>query len=245
MNDVNTLFEDGLPGLGNVFLTLLIGLLIGLVYNVLKRIIIVSLGQGQSGVKWRTRLELIERVFWPALVVAVLMSLLISRPLVGLVISAIIVIAFFNPMRNFILGLIFKSGKTYTLGQRIKYLNQNGSIRAFNKLSLELELEDGAMLDIPYLNFSNSDVIRSSPKSGVLSHEFDIQVLKPCDIIRVKKEMHSHLLAMPYVLPAQKIVFEQLSENSTEYVLKVIIHGIDKEQMYEVESKFKRSFGAG
>ena len=51
-----------------------------------------------------------------------------------------------------------------------------------------------------------------------------------------------YLLSMPYVLPNQKIAIEHLSDEEQRYLIKVIIHGLDKQQMYVVEGKLKAIF---
>lgn len=50
---------------------------------------------------------------------------------------------------------------------------------------------------------------------------------------------------MPYVLPNQKITIEHLSDEDHRYLIKVIIHGLDKQQMYEVEVRLKAAFTKG
>ena len=94
----------------------------------------------------------------------------------------------------------------------------------------------------PYDTFSNAIVVRSSPKSGVLSHSIELAISKPCDIAQVKQSIHMFLLSMPYVLQNQKIAIEHLSDEEQRYLIKVIIHGLDKQQMYVVEGKLKAIF---
>lgn len=242
MNEMSGLLDRELPGAGLVIWTLLIGLLVGLTYTVLKRLFLTNHRTGSEAKTWRVRLEFIERLYWPVLIGACLISLISSRPLLGVVVSAVLLTVFLGPLKNFILGVIYRGGNTYSLGQRIRFESENGAIRAFNNLGIELELEDGSMLDIPYSKFSESTILRSSPRTGVLSHSIELCIAKPCDIEREKTILRRMLLAMPYVLPDQKINFEHLSDEADHYLMRVIIHGIDKGQMYAVESRLKASY---
>ena len=242
IDEMQQLLNNELPGYGNIIWTVFIGLLIGLAYRLFKRILLPALGYGRKAGQWRWRLEIIERLYLPFLTVAVLMSMLVSRPLVGVVITTILVLILYKPMKNYVLGVIYNAGNIYSIGQRISVSSQHGSIHSFNSLSLEMELDDGSMLDIPYDIFSNAIVVRSSPKSGVLSHSIELAISKPCDITEIKQSIHGSLLSMPYVLPNQKITIEHLSDEEHRYLIKVIIHGLDKQQMYEVEGSLKAIF---
>jgi hypothetical protein len=245
IDEMQQLLNNGLPGYGYVIWTLFIGLLLGLAYGLLKRILISALGHGRRARQWRWSLDIMERLYLPILALAVLVSILVSRPLVGVVIATILVVLLYKPMKNYVLGVIYHAGNIYSIGQRIIVRSQHGSIHSFNALSLEMELEDGSMLDIPYDIFSNAIVVRSSPKSGVLSHSIELAISKPCDIAQVKQSIRVSLFSMPYVLPNQKITIEHLSDEEHRYLIKVIIHGLDKQQMYKVEGRLKAIFTKG
>jgi hypothetical protein len=242
MSEMPNLFHNEFIGQSNIIWTIVVGLLIGLTYFLIKRIILPLLGYGRKAKQWRWRLYIIERLYFPVLGLAILISILISKPLVGVVLSAILVLVLYKPIVKYVLGLIYRIGKTYSIGQRILVEGQHGSIRSFNALSIELELEDGSMLDIPYDIFSHSKVVRSSPKSGVLSHSIELAIPKPCEIAQVKQSIQMHLLSMPYVLPNQKINIVHLADEELRYLIKVTIHGLEKQQMYAVETELKAIF---
>ncbi len=242
IDGMQQLFNNELPGYSYLIWTILIGLLIGLAYVVIKRILLPTIGQGRKARQWHLRLDIIERLYPPILTIAVLASILVSRPLVGIAVTTILVLLLYKPMKNYILGVIYHAGNIYSIGQRIIVQNQHGSIHSFNALSLGMELEDGSMLDIPYDIFSSNMVVRSSPKSGVLSHSIELSISKPCDIDQVKESIRVSLLSMPYVLPNQKITIEHLFDEEDRYLIKVIIHGLDKQQMYKVEGRLKAKF---
>ena len=245
IDEMQQLLNSELPGYGYVIWTVLIGLLISLAYGLFKRILLPALGHGRKVRQWRWRLEIIERLYLPILVLAVIVSILVSRPLVGVVVTTILVLVLYMPMKNYVLGVIYHAGNIYSIGQRISISSQHGSIHSFNTMSLEMELDDGSMLDIPYDIFSKAIVVRSSPKSGVLSHSINLSISKPCDIAEVKQSIHICLLSMPYVLPNQKITIEHISDEEHQYLIKVIIHGLDKQQMYEVEGRLKAIYTKG
>ena len=242
--EMQQLLNNEFSGFGYVIWTVLFGLLLGLSFGLIKRILLPALGHGRKSQRWRRRFDIIDRLYLPILAMAILVSILISSPLVGVVIATILVLMFYKPMKNYLLGVIYHGGNVYSIGQSISVRNQHGSIHSFNALSLEMELDDGSMLDIPYDIFSRTMVVRSSPKSGVLSHSIELSISKPCDIAQVKQSIRSSLLSIPYVLPNQKIAIEHLSDEENRYLIKVIIHGLDKQQMYEVEGRLKAIYSS-
>jgi mechanosensitive ion channel-like protein len=239
---MNGITYNQIPNFGLVIWTIIIGIAIAGAYIILKKIFLSSMAAGQTKQKWLGRMEYGEKLFWPVFIVSIGTSLIISQVIVGLALSLFLVTLLWKTINNYFLGLVYMAGSTYTVGQRIRYNNQQGTIRAFNNLTLEMELEDGESLDIPYSFFADTTIIRTSPQSGVLSHTMKLPVAKPCDLEIEKQRIKSMLLALPWVLPSQKIVFEHLEDEEDHFLIKVTIQGIDKNHMYKVENKIKSMY---
>ncbi len=245
MEEINELISPEL-GSNNTLLWVLIGgLVLAFIYSVLRKLLMPALGTGATREQWDKRLDFLQRVYWPGLVLLLGFILVHDRPVVGAVLFFFVTLIFWHPLRNFFFGILLRVGDTYKVGQRIVFKESRGVIKAFNPLGLEIELDGGGSMDIPYSSFNGESVIRTSPTSGVLSHGFRLTVHKPCDVEREKKRLRSILLSMPYVLPNQKIAFEHLGEDDASYSLKIIAHGLDQEQMFEVENALKQAYGNG
>jgi hypothetical protein len=241
-NEIQKMLSNEFPPYSPILWTIFIGLLTAIGYRLVKRLLIPVLAQKIKSQQLRLKLDIIETLFLPIFGLAILVSILISSPLIGIVVSTILLLIFYKPMRNYMLGIIYRAGNTYSIGQRVIVHSQQGSIVFFNTLSLEMALENGSMVDIPYDVFSDAIIVRSSAKSGVLSHTMELTIPKPCDIAQIKQSIRTYLLSMPYVLPNQKISIEHLSDEEHNYLIKIIIYGIEKQQMYEVEGKLKALF---
>lgn len=165
--------------------------------------------------------------------------MIIIQPIVGLSIGIFSTVVLWKPIHNYLLGLIYLAGKTYFVGQRIRYNNQLVTLKAFRNISIELELDDGELMDVPYHDFADSNIVRSSPQSGVLSHSMILSIPKPSILESEEERIKALLLSLPWVVPRHKIVFERLSEDLNQYTIKVIVHGIDKNHLHRVEYKIK------
>ncbi|GJM31527.1 MAG: hypothetical protein DHS20C18_05280 [Saprospiraceae bacterium] len=197
---------------------------------------------GPTQQKLLARVKYFEKLFWPVFIIFIGISLILSHIVVGLALCLFFAGVLWKTINNYFLGLIYMAGNNYTIGQRISYDNQKGTIKAFNNLTMEMELEGGESLDIPYSYFADTTIIRTSPQSGIMSHTINIPIAKPCDLEQEKQRVKSMLLALPWVLPNQKIVFEHIADEKDQYLIKVIVHGIDKSHMYKVETKFKSMY---
>jgi len=223
----------------NIIHILLIEGAIAFSYALIKRVMLIGLGEGLRSALWQWRFQLVEDIFLPIMTLILLISLTISLPLVGVVVAAILLMVFLKPLKNFISGLLYRIGDTYTIGQRIKIDGVEGAIRNFRPLSVELALEEGGILDIPYSRFTEATILRISANSGVLSHVIQLKLSKPCNLEREELKVKQSLFAIPYVLPNHKISLEHVSESSEYHLIDVTIHGIDKTQMHKVEERLK------
>lgn len=231
-----------IPQFGMVFWTIIIGFAIAGTYLILKKIFLPAMASGRAKQRLLIRIGYLEKLFWPVFILFIGVSLILSHTIAGLAICLFLAGVFWKPINNYFLGLLYLIGKTYSVGQRIRYQERNGTIKAFHNLTLEMELEDGESLDIPYSYFADTTIIRTSPQSGIMSHTINLPVAKPCNLELEKQRIKGLLLTLPWVLPNQKIVFEHISEDDHHYLIKVIVHGIDKNHLFKVETKIKSMY---
>ena len=82
-----------------------------------------------------------------------------------------------------------------------------------------------------------SNIKKTSSQSRVMSHAIVVRISKPCDLEEEKQKIQAILIALPWVLPNQQIVFEPLSDDANQCNMKVIVHGLDKDHLLKVENK--------
>lgn len=239
MNGIN---YNLIPHFGLVIWTIIWGIAIAGAYLILKKIFLPNLAAGRTKQRLLRRMAYAEKIFWPIFFLFIGISLILSHIIVGLALCAFVVGILWKTINDYFLGLVYMAGDNYTVGQSIRYKDRQGAIKAFNNLTLEMELEDGESLDIPYRYFADATIVRTSPQSGVMSHTIKLPVAKPCDLEKEKQRIKGMLLALPWVLPNQKIVFEHIADEAHQYLIKVTVHGIDKNHMYKVENKIKSMY---
>jgi len=236
---MNELMNQVSPNYTLVLWIILSGLFVAGTYLIIKRILFPILPLGKLRNQILTRTRHMERLFWPLYSLLLAVSFIICQPLAGLALSIFLTAIFWSMLKDFYHGLFLRADKKYLVGQRVCYEEHNGTIKAFGNRVLILELESGGLLDIPYSKFTSAILMRTSPKSGIVSHTFEISISKPCDLLKEKHKIQSKLITMPWVLPNQKILIEHLGEDDSRHNLRVTIHGIDKNHLYKVESQLK------
>ena len=228
-----------LPHFELFFGTVAIGLMIALVYFILKRIFLPVATSENNRDRLFGNIHLLEKIFWIVFIVIIGVSLILSHIIVGLTLVLFIGGVMWKSINNYLLGLVYQIGNKYKIGQIIRHQNTQGSIKTFNNLTLELELEGGEFLDIPYRHFAREPVYRTSSKSGIKSHPVDLFIPKPCVLEKEENRIRRRLLSLPWVLPNQKIVFEHLADEPSQYKIRVTIYGIDLNHLYKAEQAMK------
>ncbi len=222
--------------------TIFLGLGVAVVMYIWKKIYLSNNISNSESSKISNRVLIFEKLFWTLFIVALAISTILSNPLIGLVLTGIFTGLLWKNISNFLQGLLYQLGHDFNIGQSIMFEGKQSVIKSFRNLALEMQLEDGATMLIPYFKFSDSTIIRSSPRTGVLSHSLEILIQKPCDIELEKQKLKSIIVSMPWVIANQKLIFEHKNENQESYQLKIILHGIDQDQMYKVENKLRSKY---
>ncbi|RMG23181.1 MAG: mechanosensitive ion channel family protein [Bacteroidetes bacterium] len=234
-----------LPHFELFFGTVAIGLSIALVYFILKKLFLPMFLTENRRERLLGNIRLLEKIFWAVFIAIIAVSLILSHAIVGLTLVLFIGGVLWKSINNYLLGLIFQMGNKYKIGQIIRYGETQGTIRAFNNRSLELELEGGEYLDLPYRLFAGGPVFRPSSKSGIMSHPVELLLPKPCQLEREENRIRHRLLSLPWVLPNQKIVFEHLADEPTHYKIRVTLYGIDLNHLYKAEQVVKGMYEGG
>lgn len=231
-----------LPRFELFFGTVALGLAIALIYFILKKIFIPVLTSKGKGKRVLSNIHLLEKILWLVFMVIIAVSLILSHLVVGMTLVLFLGGIMWKSINNYLLGLVFQMGNKYKIGQIIRHEDAQGAITTFNNLSLELELEGGEFLDIPYRYFARSPVFRTSSKSGIKSHPVDLVIPKPCHLEKEEDRIRRRLLSLPWVLPNQKIVFEHLADEPSQYRIRVTIYGIDLNHLYKAEQAMKEMY---
>ena len=231
-----------LPRFDLFFGTVAIGLAIAIIYFILKKIFLPVITSEKNRDRLIGKIYLLEKILWLAFVVIVAVSLILSHAIVGLTLVLFIGGIMWKSINNYLLGLVFQMGNKYKIGQIIRNQDTQGSIKTFNNLSLELELEGGEFLDIPYRHFARGPVFRTSSKSGIMSHPVELVIPKPCYLEKEEGLIRRRLLSLPWVLPNQKFVFEHLADEPKQYRIRVTIYGIDLNHLYKAEQAIKEMY---
>ena len=228
--------------LGIISWTIVLGLIIAGIYIAIKRLFLPDMPQGTVRSFLARKIILIEKSYWAIFIISLGVSAILSQPIVGLSLCLFCTAVLWKPLHNYFLGLVYLAGQTYFVGQRIRYNDHLVTIKSFNNISLEMELDNGESMDVPYHDFAEAIVIRSSPKSGIISQHILLKIAKPCVLVKEENQIRATLLSLPWVLPRQKIIFERISEEVSHYNLKVTVHGLDKNHLDKVASRIKSMY---
>ena len=95
---------------------------------------------------------------WLVFIVYIGYLLIAPHPIIGSAVLAILLIAFWRFVVDFVSGLVFRIQDNYRVNQRVQLKNVVGVISYLRTTHVELESEDGERILIPYSEFANQIV---------------------------------------------------------------------------------------
>ncbi len=107
------------------------------------------------------------------------------------------VLASWFAVRDLVSGAILRVEDTYQPGEWLKVGDKSGRIRRVGARSIELELEDGRRLRIPYGMLAGSAITKAEPVGSATAHSFSIEVPRTRSVAEVKADaQRAALLSM-------------------------------------------------
>ena len=206
----------------------LIFLVLYFVLKVIKRIVIPLLKREHSRKKMAQIFPIIEGIIWGIFSVFAVIIVIQHNPILGTILIGLIIAFSWTFIRNYVSGLIIQLGGTLQVGQHIKLDDFEGTIVGLNRLSVELELNNGEKVNFPYYKFGTSTFIKTTPSEKIVSDVMELATSKALPVMDIKEEIYQNLIIIPWNLPIIKPKVDLLREEKEQYVFKVVLHSIDK-----------------
>lgn len=155
---------------------------------------------------------IVRGVFWLFFVLFVAQWLILSNPWIGASVVAILIVASWTFIRNYITGLIVRIQRNYHLGQKVEHENITGEINRFLTTNIEMISSDGEVVLFPYTSFLSKLVKKPSMVKGLRQVTLELPNTKGKNATDVKKLVYD----CPYVVTAvvPKVQFTERDGNA-------------------------------
>ena len=133
--------------------------------------------------------------------------------IVGIMAVLLIVGLAWFVFRDILAGVLLKTEKSLEPGQLLKTPFVEGRIKKLGTRNLELVNQAGETVKIPYSRLSNELFILPPDDEDSLPHQLQLPIHSGQSPETVKKKIHEHLLAMPWVINPPPVVEVKKNES--------------------------------
>lgn len=223
-----------------LLLAVLIGVALFFAIQITDRFFIRLIGSNRLKRKVSAWFVIITRLLWGTYSVGSAIALISANQIAGIVIVVVLCASTWFYIRNYIAGLFMLFDPEFNTGQTIRVGQYEGTIKGLRTVRCLIELGNGEILSLPYIELAKSGIVKTSPAEGIISHIFSHDVAKPCQLEKEKTKIMNQLIAMPWLLPNHPPLVELSGENNDAYSFSITIQGINRNQLKRVELEFKK-----
>jgi len=172
---------------------LAVGLALLVVDPVARRVITAVRVGYRRKARLRRLLPLVEIGAWTVYGIWVVQRLFENRPTTSLVplttISAVLLFGAWFAVRDIIGGAILRAEEVYEPGEWMRVGETEGRIRHVGVRSIELEMDDGKRLRVPYSGIAGSAITKAEPTGSATAHSFQVTVPRTLSVAEVKTRL--------------------------------------------------------
>ncbi|MEL6674967.1 MAG: mechanosensitive ion channel domain-containing protein [Bacteroidota bacterium] len=184
----------------------------------------------------------LEAFAWLSYMLVVVFYILRANFQLGLVFVVLIIAGGWVIWRDFVPGLLIRSGGAYRPGQEISFGDFEGTILNMGLLGVDVEIADGENLLIPYHKFSDKLILKKSPSEKLRSHAFELEVVAESAESEVQKLIRQRILSLPWSLqdPLPIITLKQTQEG--RFVYHIVIFSVHDRYLPRMKAILASSF---
>lgn len=201
----------------------LIGALFFLIFMVIERFLIPWIPQERLQWKIKFYYPAVRNSIWVLIVLEFIYknaeeNLYLTIAMLGLTVGLL-----WKLIKDAIIGIVFRFQKGDLRGQIMQVGDVSGEIFSYSNTRLNVKLENGEIVQIPFHEAGSAIMIRSAENKNLNSVHLHVKVTAGKDIESIKNEIRNLLINSPYVLSHQGIKIEQKELNNDIIELSVLV----------------------
>lgn len=160
----------------------------------------------------------------------------------AIILFIIVLWSFWYLLRDYISGIILKTGKIITLNQIIKTLNIDGKINKFNIRTLEVISKAGETLIIPYSAIFGKTIVKSQIAGSLIDHTFRIKTNVLVDIQSTINEIKKDIMLHPLTSVKHEPHIKPLNNAGKKTAFEITICSLNKNYCFDIEEYLKEKY---
>lgn len=143
-------------------------------------------------------------------------------------------------IRDVIAGIILKAEDAYEINQRIKLPSVEGKIHRLGHRSLEIEIEGGQIVKIPYGKIAGEQRILSDPRETGRSYSFQVTAPKTLEPEQAAEQLRRAALDSPWSSVKKEPQVRFLGEQEGGYRFEVVAYPLGEAYSRKVEEYVRK-----
>jgi len=219
---------------------LILGLVLISIFFVVRKFVIPLIKRRKVRDSFRLIIPIVEAVIAIIFGIISIFYLVIPYPLFGLIFFGIFVAATWEFLKDYFAGLLFRfSANSFRPGQRIKIDKQSGMVKQLRRLAMEIEVENGEVLLMPYGQMANSSFIRESQSEKIMSYAFELQIPEKMDDPDIKDHLRSKILNLPWSIGARDPFLEKIDTKAAG-TYRIVLYALNDKYFPLMEEKLRQ-----
>lgn len=145
-------------------------------------------------------------------------------------------------LKDYIAGLIFKTGKEYKEGETISLSEITGKIKEFKTRSLEVETPDGKLIHFPYAKILNLNIEKGQQKGSAKSHKFIIKAKAKKDYEDLKNNLIKTILNLPWVSIKDVPKIRFINKENNVFVTEITVFSLEYKYFHKLEQFIREEY---
>lgn len=180
-------------------------------------------------------MPLIRNLVWVLYAIDLIYELALINPYVTLGLLGVGLALSWQLVRDYIQGIIFGFQKGNIIGQRIKIGEYSGIISELNATKLNLEIENGEIIQFPYNAVTSQVISKPTFAKHLKSCGFTVSISNKVDVDKAKQKLMRYLLNMPWVISSMNIKIEVIEKENQQIDLKVVVYTSDEKYVPKIK----------
>lgn len=203
----------------------------------IKRVLFFLIKKESIQYKLEKLFPIYERLSWIIFISLMSLNFIRINLILGLASIVLVIIISFSVIRNYIYGFLLMAAQKVTVGSRIKYQNQEGTIISFQPFFVAVETENAEIIEIPYYNLYKDGFKILGGIDNFINHKFVVKLTELENILDFKENLYKYMLNLPWILPNHLPNIEFIDSKKEYLELLINITGIDKKHCEMVEER--------
>lgn len=218
---------------------LFLGALLFAIFFLMRKMVIPLIKRRSIKSAFERALPVVEAITAVIFSIISIFYLVLPYPLLGLIILGIVIAGTWGFLKDYFSGLLFRFADNFHPGHRIKVGEQSGVIKHLGRLAVEIEVENGELLIMPYNRLANTSLLRESQSEKVLSYAFELDLPEKLKHPDPKAYLRNKILSLPWSVAAKDPFLEKVSVGDSRRY-RVVLYALSEKYFPLMEEKLRK-----